>query len=204
VKVYIFGYLGGMGRRYRAILESLGHEVGGEDRQNLLNFSLADADAVIIATPTRTHAHVLMQVKDCGKPILCEKPISKSITVADEVLWELRKAGARLEMVNQYAELDPAGDGPTTYNCYRHGDDGLYWDCISLIRLARGPIELREDSPTWQCTLNGRQLTLGDVDAAYLRMIDRWLRDPTRGDYNELMQAHNKVADLEAASCQGS
>ncbi len=188
-----------MGDRYRKIVENLGHRVGGEDVDTFLGFSRANADAIIVATPTSTHAQVLYDLRDCGRPILCEKPITKDVDYLDDLIWSFKKAGTRLSMVNQYAELDdPASEGMTAYNCTRHGDDGLFWDCISLIRLARGPIELREDSDVWQCTLNGRQLCLDDVRAAYATMIDRWLKDPTKTDYGDLLEAHRKVADLEA------
>ena len=205
-KVYIYGHRGNMGTRYKTICQSLGHEVGGWDVDGETRaMSLRDADAIIVATPTASHADILHSLRDCGRPVLCEKPLTKSLTVLEELLWAMKKAGTRIAMVNQYAELDTIVDGADTYyNCFRHGQDGLYWDCISLVRLARGPILLKEDSPVWQCTLNGRRLELGEVDKAYVAMLDRWLKDPTRTDYDELWAAHKKVADLEAAACRRS
>lgn len=199
MKVYIFGYKGNMGRRYRAVLSHLGHAAGGEDLDAVLGFSLADADAVIVATPTDSHVGLLRALKDCGRPILCEKPLSKNVAEVRGLLEELKTAGTRLAMVNQYAELDdPRAIGVTSYNYYRHGGDGLYWDCISLIRQARGLVSLREDSPVWQCVLNGRRLTLGEMDQAYIDMLKRWLSDPTTTDYDEILRAHSKTFALEA------
>lgn len=205
MKIYIYGIKGGMGRRYRAICESLGHEVGGEDIYCLIGHSRAATDAIIVATPTPTHAEILYMLRDCGRPILCEKPLATNPVVVETLLEQLKRAGTRIAMVNQYAELDdPRSEGETTYNCFRHGADGLYWDCISLIRLARGAVILREDSPTWECRLNGKDLRLGDVDKAYVTMIEGWLMDPTKTDYDELLRAHQKVARLEALSCRVS
>lgn len=203
MKVYIYGYKGNMARRYRAVLNHLGHATGGVDfGDEVFGFSLDSADAVIVATPTDTHAAVLRSLKDCGRPILCEKPISKDFTVVRDVLDELQRAGTHLEMVNQYAELDdPHSQGVTSYNYYRHGGDGLYWDCISLIRLARGLVTLREDSPVWQCVLNGRRLSLADMDQAYIDMLKRWLAEPKPANYDELYRAHLKTYELEQGGC---
>jgi hypothetical protein len=199
MRVFVYGYKGNMARRYRAVLNCLGHATGGVDLGNdVFGFSLDSADAVIVATPTPTHAAVLRALKDCGRPILCEKPISKDLNEVGAVLSELQRAGAQLQMVNQYAELDdPRSQGVTSYNYYRHGSDGLFWDCISLIRLARGLVTLREDSPIWQCVLNGKRLSLADMDQAYIDMISRWLKNPGVTNYDELYRAHSRTRDLE-------
>jgi hypothetical protein len=199
VKVYIVGYNGNMARRYRAILEVLGHETTGEDLDRVDIEGWERADAFIVATPTPTHAEILLRLKGCGRPILCEKPLTKSMTQLETVLSELKRAGTRLQMVSQYDYLvDPAAEGETAYDYFRHGADGLFWDCINIVKHAKGAVLLAEKSPVWKCTINGQALNIRDMDTAYVQMIDHWLKDPTRTDYDEIFNTHKKVADLEA------
>ena len=188
-----------MARRYRSILDHLGHAVGGEDIEVLDGFSEADADAFIVATPTESHAEILHSLKDCGRPILCEKPISKSLTQLETLLGDLKRVGTRIQMVSQYDYLiDEGFDGQTEYDYFKSGSDGLYWDCINIIKHARGTVSLACESPVWNCMINGQKLNLGLMDKAYVEMIDHWLRDPTRTDYDGIFKTHKKVHDLEA------
>ena len=200
MKVYIYGYNGNMARRYRAILSRLGHEAGGEDLGTIHGFSLAEADAVIVATPTDTHARLLMDLRDSGKPILCEKPITKRLDELEHVLQALKGTGTKLQMVSQYDYLvDDDFEGPTVYDYFKSGSDGLYWDCINIIKHARDYVRVSNDSPVWKCMINGQKLNIGLMDRAYIEMIKDWLanlKQPT--DYAGIWRAHKKVHDLEA------
>lgn len=209
MKVYIYGCLGNMGKRYSAILESLGHQWAGEDtsEDDLCGdeFILQDADAVIVATPTNTHVGIIRSLKRCGKPILCEKPITKDLAELETLIEELQLAGTRLEMVSQYDHLKLAqvSGKPTIYNYFKHGGDGIRWDCINIIKHANDLVILREDSPVWQCQINGKRLSLADMDQAYVDMIERWLMDP-RDDLNPILEAHRKVHEMEVSTCRES
>lgn len=48
-------------------------------------------DAVIIATPTSTHAEMIKKAARHGKHIFVEKPITQTLEEADEVIAEIRK-----------------------------------------------------------------------------------------------------------------
>lgn len=200
--VGIVGHLGNMGQRYRRIVEHLGHQwIGHDVREDKLGDMRAlafTADAIIIASPTHLHVDHIRAFKDYSLPILCEKPVTKDLDALEELLADLKSAGTRLKVVNQYAELSfpKDGTGLTAYNYFKSGGDGLAWDCISLVTLANGEIELRNDSPVWKAQINGHPLVLSEMDGAYIRMVDRWLRDPTTTDYNAIYQAHKKVHDL--------
>lgn len=204
MRVYIIGHLGNMSSRYKAILAHLGHTWIGADIRDAYGLydyvaPSMDADAVIVATPTETHADILYELKDCGRPILCEKPLTKNMRVLEALISDLKKAGTRLSMVSQYDYLlDPMAEGDTVYDYFKHGADGLAWDCINVIWHAKGAITLREDSPVWKCQINGQILNIRDMDHAYVEMLDHWLRDPTRTDYDRIHAAHKKVYDLEA------
>ena len=202
MKIYIAGARGVMGTRYAAILRHLGHDVWGFDLPDFgpshefaaqVSAEAMASDGIIIATPTETHVPLLRFFAYCGRPILCEKPITTKVDELDDLVWDLVKAGARVQMVSQYDHLvDGRSEGPTVYDYYRHGADGLAWDCINIIYHARGRTELREQSPTWSCVINGKVLSLGDMDRAYVEMIEQWLRDP-RSDLERIIEAHRKV-----------
>lgn len=200
MKVYLFGYNGNMARRYRAILDFLGHEHGGEDVDGVHGFPHKDADALIVATPTYTHCDLLQHLRRCGKPILCEKPLSTFPAQLEACLTELKEAGTRLSMVSQYDYLiDPKAEGETIYDYYRSGADGLFWDCINIVKHAKGPITLRNKSPFWKCMVNGQILNIEDMDYAYIDMMEDWLKYPGTTDFDGIRAAHRKVYALEAS-----
>jgi hypothetical protein len=212
VKVYIAGAKGNMGRRYSAILRHLGHEVSGFDLPHFQGFGddmAADiaseaeqSDAVIIATPTDTHARLLTFFRQCERPILCEKPISKNMKEVERLLVQLQRSD--FQMVSQYDYLiDDVDEGPTVYDYFRSGTDGIYWDCINVIKHAKGYVRVANDSPVWKCQINGQKLNLGLMDQAYVEMIRDWLANPRRTDVDGIWKAHKKVHDLEV-KCRAS
>ena len=185
---------GGMGRRYRAILESLGHEWMGEDLDPTQGRgSLVDADAVIVATPTSTHGEVLGKILSCGKPILCEKPILTDIFELRALMSDAVIADARIQMVSQYDYLiDHKSTGLSSYDYFRTGPDGLPWDCMQIIAAAKSGCTIANTSPVWECQINGKKLDLNLMDRAYIAMVRDWLAAP-RNDISRILDAHQKV-----------
>ena len=53
-----------------------------------------DIDAVVVATPTPTHAELIMKAAECGKPVFVEKPITGNLAEADGVIRTLDKYNA--------------------------------------------------------------------------------------------------------------
>lgn len=200
MRVYIIGCMGNMASRYISILESLGHTWTGTDAGSDFVAPAINADAVIVATPTATHVDILKALKDCGKPILCEKPLSKDLDALGSVLADLQVAKTRLQMVSQYDYLiDDDFEGETVYDYFKSGADGLYWDCINVVKHARGKVRLANKSPVWTCQINGQKLNLGLMDRAYVEMIAGWLKRPSMPtDFDGIWTAHKKVHDLEA------
>ncbi len=130
----------------------------------------------------------------------------------EDLIDKLKKAGTRIQMVNQYDYLPKyqiAGkavpvDGPTTYDYWNSGKDGILWDCIQLIYHAKGSISLANESPVWRAALNGHVLSIADMDQAYITMIERWLVDPAC-HYERILEAHGKVHRLlEQQACLAS
>jgi hypothetical protein len=129
------------------------------------------------------------------KPILCEKPFTDDLGELSRFLDWAGKSQVNLQMVNQYRYIPHLGANALTYYDYYHsGTDGLAWDCISLIALARGSIMLHNRSPVWECIINGQHLSLRAVQEAYVEMLVHWLATPKQ-DLKYIYDAHRKVKD---------
>jgi myo-inositol 2-dehydrogenase / D-chiro-inositol 1-dehydrogenase len=66
----------------------------------------SDVDAVLIATPTDTHADLIEQAARAGKAILCEKPVSLSVERITACLPVVEAAGVPL-MIGFNRRFDP-------------------------------------------------------------------------------------------------
>jgi myo-inositol 2-dehydrogenase/D-chiro-inositol 1-dehydrogenase len=51
----------------------------------------ADVDAVVIGTPSDTHARLMLIAARAGKAVLCEKPVDNDLAKADEAVAELAR-----------------------------------------------------------------------------------------------------------------
>ena len=186
-----------MGSRYRTILTHMGIPFKGVDTdfwdENYFKQN-HDFHSVIIATPTDTHCELIKFFHQFDIPMLCEKPI----TMDEDELREIVALEPKLRMVCQYKYIlkDPGAMGATHYNYFRTGDDTLAWDCISIIGLADGCANISNDSPIWQCSINGNELSLSDMDGAYCKMIRDWVSGPTE-DLAFIYHAHMKVFNKE-------
>lgn len=183
-----------MGRRYTAILRDLFVDPLLVD----IDEPIPDGfDSVIIATPTKHHVAHIEQFLQYDVPILCEKPVATSLRGAKYAVKAAEEAKVNLTMVNQYAYLKgkPTPFATlTAYDYFNHGRDGLAWDCISIIALAKNKVVLGEGSPIWSCHINGEEMRLSDMDHAYVSMIKAWLaghHDKFGSDY--ILDAHDKV-----------
>ena len=66
----------------------------------------ASLDAVVVATPVRTHAELALRVLAAGKHCFVEKPLALSAREAEEVVESAREAG-RVLMVGHLLEYHP-------------------------------------------------------------------------------------------------
>jgi myo-inositol 2-dehydrogenase / D-chiro-inositol 1-dehydrogenase len=55
-------------------------------------------DAVLICSPTETHADLVIHAARAGKHIFCEKPIDHSLSKIDLALHEVRKSGVKFQV----------------------------------------------------------------------------------------------------------
>ena len=70
----------------------------------------SDVDAILIATPTDTHADLIEAAARAGKAILCEKPVSLSVERIEACLPVVEKAGVPL-MIGFNRRFDPNFSG---------------------------------------------------------------------------------------------
>jgi myo-inositol 2-dehydrogenase/D-chiro-inositol 1-dehydrogenase len=55
-------------------------------------------DAIVICSPTHTHAFLIQEAAQAGKHIFCEKPIDHNLDVIDAALNAVAKAGVKLQI----------------------------------------------------------------------------------------------------------
>lgn len=200
MSVLIIGSEGSMGKRYQSILRFLGKSFMCVDLHNKntdYEYMHRRASGFIVATPTGTHHSIIKSLAPNRKPILCEKPVTKSPAEFTDMKVALMENKTPFRMMMQYEMLvGKSRIGPTFYDYFRHGNDGLIWDCMQIIALARGKVELRENSPIWMCKINGQMLSLSHMDAAYIGYVQKWFNDPSQ-DLGYLTAIHQKVQDSE-------
>ncbi len=57
-----------------------------------------EIDAVVVATPTSTHAQVIRDAAQAGKHIFSEKPLALTLEACDEAIASVRQAGVKLQL----------------------------------------------------------------------------------------------------------
>jgi hypothetical protein len=194
-----------MGQRYWAILNGLNCVFSGNDLDRTPNMFmnsdyLKSLHGIIIATPTETHIPLIHDIVALRKdiPILCEKPLSTDIKKLKRFMAFAKNQNLNITMVNQYKYLRryKKRKDVTIYDYFKTGSDGLYYDCISIIALAEGSIRLYNRCPIWTCIINGRKISLSDMDKAYYDMVLDWGKN-LKGDLQYILDAHEKVERLK-------
>lgn len=199
MSILIIGSEGSMGKRYQAILRFLGKDFKCVDQLHAPSYvdTLANkSTGVIIATPTKTHLEIIRRLAQSARPILCEKPLVKTEEELSDLMAEVKSNKIQLRMMMQYQMIASPANGETSYDYFRHGSDGLIWDCMQIISLARGKITLAESSPIWKCTINGKELSLSQMDMAYIEYLKLWFEKPAQ-DVSYLQQIHQKTIDYK-------
>lgn len=199
MSILIIGSEGSMGKRYQAILKYLNRDVICVDKdcpeECLLGYAFRSS-GIIIATPTDTHTEIIRKMIPFKKPLLCEKPVTKDIRELRDLKFELKADQVPFRMMYQYQKLDdPGARGVSFYDYFRHGNDGLIWDCLQIIGLARGDVNLADESPIWDCSLNGQPLMVASMDVAYVSSVKDWFLNPHQ-DFDEVTEAHVKTHEL--------
>jgi hypothetical protein len=203
-KVLVVGSEGSQGKRYRAILDWLNVKYACRDvcvdEIHKDTDIYEDISHILITTPTDTHCEQIKKYLPYQKPILVEKPITKNLIQLEQVLDAVMTLGVEISMVHQYRHLlkSQVKGADSHYNYFKHGNDGLIWDCLQIINLATGAVQLSEHSPIWMCRINGEPLKIQQMDFAYITEITQWLNG-YRDSLDTLYKIHEKVASFEVA-----
>ncbi len=80
----------------REVAERCGIPCVVTDSKEILNDPAIDA--VLICSPTETHANLIVGAARAGKHIFCEKPIDHSLSNIDGALQEVKKTGVKLQV----------------------------------------------------------------------------------------------------------
>jgi len=83
----------------RSLAASVGAKVASVEEI----IAAGDVDAILIATPTDTHADLIEKAARAGKAILCEKPVSLSVERIETCLPVVEEAGVPLLMSREFA-----------------------------------------------------------------------------------------------------
>ena len=116
-------------------------------------------DAVVICTPTNTHADLIEQFARAGKAIFCEKPIDLSIERVKQCLTVVEETGAKL-MIGFNRRFDPHFAGVR-----KAIDDGAVGDVEMVQIISRDP----GAPPAEYIKVSGgifRDMTIHDFDMA--------------------------------------
>ena len=193
-RIALIGANGNMGKRYARIMDWCNIPYYSFDLHNMdqLPEKIAKCESIILATPTDGHFEMLVHLKKYNLPILCEKPITKDL----DQLYKLLNSDIKLKMVNQYkymlAEKIKDEMAESWYDYFKSGGDGIYWDCINIIGLARNFPTLSNESPIWRCRINNQDFNLSEIDYSYISMIQDWKNNP-KPDHEYIALAHERV-----------
>jgi len=126
--------------------------------------ALGDVDAVVITTPTFTHAALVREAAEHGLHVLCEKPMALSVAECDDMVGACERASVVLQLAFM-RRFDPP-----FVQAKQQIDDGAIGAPIMVRSLTRGP----GLPPAWandMATSNGMlaEVNSHDFDAV------RWL-----------------------------
>jgi myo-inositol 2-dehydrogenase/D-chiro-inositol 1-dehydrogenase len=76
----------------------LGNRIGAGTTEDAAAAVNAGIDAAVIATPTPTHADLVLTLARAGIPVFCEKPVASDVASTIAVLKEVEAAGTALQV----------------------------------------------------------------------------------------------------------
>lgn len=171
--ILLIGSEGSIGRRYRAVLEALGIPYRGKEKEDPWDFSCITK--AIIASPTFLHFDHASKVAAEGIPFLCEKPMC----FESNLIRRLQKTTYKGFVVNNWAQLAWNADLPSspkkiTYDFYNTGRDGLLWDTIQLIYLAKiynAELSVDTRSYFWDAHFDQTPIPYREIEHSYAQMV---------------------------------
>lgn len=89
--------------KVRAFADQWGYESIETDWKKVI--ARDDVDAVDICTPNDTHAEIAIAAAEAGKMILCEKPLARTLTEAQQMTDAIEKAGVNNTVWYNYRRI---------------------------------------------------------------------------------------------------
>ncbi len=121
-------------------------------------------DAVVITTPTFTHAALVREAAAHGLHVLCEKPMALTVAECDDMMGACERAGVALQLAFM-RRFDPP-----FVEAKRDLDAGVIGDVLMVRSLTRGP----GLPPAWANDLRTSNGMLAEVNSHDFDAV-RWL-----------------------------
>lgn len=177
-RVLLLGDKGSIGRRYASILTYLKIPwVGRDSNTSKLMIDPLDTEyeKAIVAVPTDMHYKYCKALLEMGIPFLCEKPLSKDPEECEDLLRRDKEWIGHVVCNYQYVFK---GTKPVSYNYYKTGKDGLYWDCAQLIYLNKGVV-IETKSPCLEVVSLNKVISYEEIERSYVSMVSDWYKGKT-------------------------
>lgn len=132
-----------------------------------------DLDAVLIATPSKTHTEMVRSALERGLHVFCEKPLTLNPAEAEELTESGRRAGVITQVgyhnrfVGSFREVKDLLDA------------GAIGTVSSVLGEAYGPVVLRPKGGTWRSHKGAGGGSLYDYAAHPINLINWYLGEPT-------------------------
>lgn len=154
----------------------------------------AQLDAVVLATPTRSHAPLVRQCAEAGLHVFCEKPFtteaSESLALAE--LFRERglvgQVGYHNRFVAAFQEVKAILDA------------GLLGTVTHVLAESYGPVVLKPQGSTWRTQKSEGGGALYDYAAHPLNLLNWYFGDVTRSAGSVLGQVFSRQTDDEVYS----
>ena len=154
----------------------------------------AELDAVMIATPSRTHADMVRKALDRGLHVFCEKPFtldpadSRELAALSRERGLVTQVGYHNRFVGAFAEVK------------RLVDAGAIGQVTHALGEAYGPVVLKPKGGTWRSQRQAGGGCLYDYAAHPIDLLNWYLGKPTGVGGTVLNQVFSKEIDDEAFS----
>lgn len=109
-----------------------------------------DIDAVVVAAPHYSHPEVSIYAMECGKPVLCEKPIAVTVSAADAMIEATQRTGVPFGAMHQ-SRSEPIWQA--AWNLVRSGRLGELYRTMLVYADFRS--QAYYDSAGWRATWDG-------------------------------------------------
>ena len=151
----------------------------------------ADLDAVLLATPTQSHAALARQAAVAGLHVFCEKPFTMAAADSHALADQFRKQGL-VGQVGYHNRFVAAFQEVKAIL-----DAGLLGRVTHVLAESYGPVVLKPQGSTWRSQKSEGGGALYDYAAHPLNLLNWYFGDVTRAAGTELGQVFSRQTDDE-------